>query len=131
MIASSNAIPTQRTLYIQSIKAALSLLTVKGVTIVFTGHDGLFTSQEGNQEFLRHFNATTDLEIFYLEKESNEFYRLCPSVMKGLSNGDDLTIEWVERANQIGQIKRDLAVTTKALSDAAGRRNKSKKRKRQ
>ncbi|OGE48798.1 hypothetical protein PENARI_c026G06958 [Penicillium arizonense] len=135
MITSSNAIPTQRTLYIQSIKAALSLLTVKGVTIVFTGHDGLFTSQEGNREFLRHFNATTDLEIFYLEKESNEFHQLCPKVMKGSSNWDspysDLTTEWVERANQIGQIKRDLAVTTQALSDAAGRRNKSKKRKRQ
>ncbi|KAJ6080071.1 hypothetical protein N7467_009824 [Penicillium canescens] len=131
MIIRSNVIPTQATSYIRSIKAALSQLTVKGVTIVFTGYDSLFTTQEGNRKFLCCFDAMTDLEIFYLEKESNGFYQLCPSVMKGLSNGDDLTIEWVERANQIGQIKRDMAVTAKALSDAAGKRNKSKKRKRQ
>jgi hypothetical protein len=76
----------------------------------------------------------TNLEIFYIDEERDVFYQLCPDVIKGLSNWDspysDLTAEWVERAKQIGQIKRDIAATAKALSDAAGRRNQSKKRKR-
>jgi hypothetical protein len=135
MITSSNAIPTQRISYIRSVKAALSQLTVKGVTIVSTGYDSLFTTEEGNQKFLCCFDAITDLKIFYLDKDRDGFYQLCPSVMKGLSNGDspygDSTTEWVERANQIGQIKRDMAVTAQALSDAAGKRNQWRKRKRQ
>jgi hypothetical protein len=51
------------------------------------------------------------------------------------SNGDsaygDLTTEWVERANEIGQIKRGMADTAQALYHAAGKRNQSKKRKRE
>jgi hypothetical protein len=106
VLANAISMPLSSAAY--SVEGALSQLTVKGVTIVFAGHDSLFTTQEGNRTFLRCFGSMEDLTIFYMDKDTKEFHQLCPNTMMGSSNGDfpydDVTTKWVEKANEIGQI---------------------------